>query len=46
MTKGKAAVRVQDGMVLIDAGDGRELSVDLSRRDQSRLKPEAIEAKR
>jgi peptidoglycan/xylan/chitin deacetylase (PgdA/CDA1 family) len=46
VVKGTATVRVQDGMILIDAGDDRELSVELSRHDQGHPKPEAVEAKR
>jgi hypothetical protein len=46
VVKGTATVRVQDGVILIDAGDSRELSVELSRRDLGHPKPEAFEAKR
>ncbi len=46
VVKGNATVRIQDGMVLIDAVDGHELTVDLGAQDPSRRKPNAIEAKR
>ena len=41
---GKANVRLQDGMILIDASGGRELTVQLTRSPQP--KTQAIEAKR
>jgi len=44
--KGKATVRVQDGNIFIDAGEGRDLTVELVQRDQGRSKPRVIEAKR
>ena len=43
--KGKATIRVNDGMVVIVAGDERQLSVELSRHDQ-RPKVDTVEAKR
>jgi peptidoglycan/xylan/chitin deacetylase (PgdA/CDA1 family) len=46
VVKGKATVRVQDGMVLIAAGDGRDLSVELKRGDPGPSRAATIEAKR
>jgi hypothetical protein len=46
VVKGKATIRIQDGLVLIAAVDGRELSVELMARHETRSKPLAVEAKR
>jgi hypothetical protein len=46
VVEGKATVRMQDGMILIAAGDCPRISVELSPRDQTEHShPEAIEAK-
>ncbi|MGA8539343.1 MAG: hypothetical protein WB566_07575 [Terriglobales bacterium] len=42
---GKATIRVQDGMIFVDAGDSRQLSVELTlRRDLGQSKVERAEA--
>jgi peptidoglycan/xylan/chitin deacetylase (PgdA/CDA1 family) len=46
VVKGNATILIQDGLILITAVDGRELSVELVARDQTHSKPVAIEAKR
>ena len=47
VVKGNATVRVQDGMILLAAGDGRQLSVEFTKRHNPRnLKVETVEAKR
>jgi peptidoglycan/xylan/chitin deacetylase (PgdA/CDA1 family) len=44
---GKATIRVEDGMIFVDAGDGRQLSIEFKlRRDPWRSRAEAVEAKR
>lgn len=44
---GKATIRVQDGTVFVAAGDGRELSVELSlRRNPRQSRAVTVEAKR
>lgn len=45
--KGKATVRVQDGMILLAAADGRQLDVELTvRHNHEHLKVDTVEAKR
>ncbi len=47
VVEGKATVRVEDGMLLVTAGDGRRLSVEFTpRRDPGHSTAEATEAKR
>jgi len=47
VVEGKATVRVEDGMVIVAAGDGRELTAELTlRRDPWRSRAEGLEAKR
>jgi len=47
VVKGQATVRMQDGMIFVTAGEGRQLSVEFSARgDVDRSAPESTEAKR
>lgn len=47
VVEGKATVRVEDGMVIVAAGDSRELTAELTlRRDPWRSRAEGLEAKR
>jgi|SRR5579863_1076983 len=47
VVEGKATVRVEDGMVIVDAGEGRQLTAELTlRRDPWRSRAEGLEAKR
>jgi hypothetical protein len=47
VVEGKATVRVEDGMVIVVAGEGRQLTAELTlRRDPWRSRAEGLEAKR
>jgi hypothetical protein len=47
VVEGNATVRVEDGMVIVAAGDGRQLTAELTlRRDPWRSRAEGLEAKR
>jgi hypothetical protein len=47
VVEGKATVRVEDGMVIVAAGDGRQLTAEITlRRDPWRSRAEGLEAKR
>jgi hypothetical protein len=47
VVEGKATVRVEDGMVIVEAGDCRQLSAELTlRRDPWRSRAEGLEARR
>lgn len=47
VVKGKAAVKTEDGMILIAAGEGRDLRVELTLRGEpGRARAETVEAKR
>ncbi len=47
VVEGKATVKVQDGMILLTAGDGQQLGVDFTlKHDPGRSSVESVEAKR
>ncbi|MGH9643767.1 MAG: hypothetical protein ACRD3Q_15265, partial [Terriglobales bacterium] len=47
VVEGRAQIKLQDGMIFVDAGDGRKLSIELSSGgDAGRARSELIEAKR
>jgi hypothetical protein len=47
VVQGKATIRVEDGMVIVAAGDGRQLTAEFTlRRDPWRSRAEGLEAKR